>query len=76
RWQVFLGGRTPVTPGLPWAWYETPNLHFFSLKDFEAWCALRRVRILCQLSFDGDRPLHFWPNLLAREGVYLLENMS
>ena len=76
RWQVFFGGRSPVTPGLPWAWFETPNLHFFSLKDFEAWCASRRVRILRQLSFNGDRPLHFWPNLLAREGVYLLENMS
>lgn len=76
RWQVFFRGRTPVTPGLPWAWYETPNLHFFSLRDFEAWCELRQVRILRQLNFDGEQQLHFLPNLLAREGVYLIENKA
>jgi methionine biosynthesis protein MetW len=73
RWQVFFGGRSPVTPGLPWAWFETPNLHFFSLKDFEAWCDLRGVRVLRRLCFDGEEPCHGLPNLRARDGVYLLK---
>ena len=25
----------PVTKGLPYAWYETPNIHFFTIKDFQ-----------------------------------------
>jgi len=73
RWQVFFGGRTPVTPGLPWGWHETPNLHFFSLKDFEAWCAQGRVQILKRLCFDGERQCCLLPNLLARDGVYLIQ---
>lgn len=73
RAQVFFRGRTPVTPGLPWQWYETPNIHFFSLKDFEAWCAVRGVRILERLFLDHEHPLRLWPNLLARDGVYLIE---
>jgi len=28
RFQIFFKGRTPVTPSLPYAWHDTPNLHF------------------------------------------------
>ena len=28
----------PVTEGLPYTWYETPNIHFFTLKDFQEMC--------------------------------------
>jgi len=28
RFQIFFRGKTPVTPSLPYEWYETPNLHF------------------------------------------------
>ena len=73
RAQVCLLGRTPVTPGLPWQWYETPNLHFFSLKDFEAWCARRGVRVLAKVPLDRGHRCRLWPNLMARDGVYLVE---
>ena len=73
RAQVCFLGRTPVTPGLPWQWYQTPNVHYFSLKDFEAWCALRGVTVLDQRFLDHGRRLRVWPNLLARDGVYLVE---
>lgn len=76
RVQVCCLGRTPVTPGLPWLWYETPNLHFFSLKDFEAWCALRGVRVLDKVFLDRGHRRHFWPNLMARDGVYLVERLA
>ena len=40
HWRVRLsllwGGRMPVTPQLPVAWYETPNIHFSSIDDFRA----------------------------------------
>jgi len=75
RWQV-LNGRTPVTPGLPWQWYDTPNVHFFSLMDFEDWCRLRNVHISQRLFLDHGKPSKFWPALFATEGVYLIEKTS
>jgi methionine biosynthesis protein MetW len=73
RLQVFFSGHTPVTPGLPFEWFETPNLHFFSLKDFEHWCGLRGVRVLRRLFLDNARQVRILANLLARDGVYLIE---
>ena len=38
RLQLLLTGRMPITKGLPYAWYETPNIHFFTIKDFRNLC--------------------------------------
>ena len=35
RSQLLLSGKMPVTESLPFAWYDTPNIHFFTLKDFK-----------------------------------------
>ena len=34
RLQLLLWGKMPITEGLPYSWYDTPNIHFFTLKDF------------------------------------------
>ncbi len=38
RLQLLLTGKMPITKGLPYAWYETPNIHFFTIKDFRNLC--------------------------------------
>ena len=38
RLQLLLKGKMPITEGLPYSWYDTPNIHFFTLKDFENLC--------------------------------------
>ena len=38
RASIFFRGRVPVTPRLPYQWYDTPNLHFLSLNDFRDYC--------------------------------------
>ena len=38
RLQLFFGGHMPHTDNLPYAWYETPNIHFCSIKDFRELC--------------------------------------
>ena len=35
RTQLMLKGKMPITKGLPYTWYETPNIHFFTIKDFQ-----------------------------------------
>ena len=38
RLQLLFFGKMPITEGLPYSWYDTPNIHFFTLKDFENLC--------------------------------------
>ncbi len=46
RLSVLLSGRMPKTRDLPFEWYETPNLHPFTLDDFQAYCRENRIEIL------------------------------
>ena len=43
RIQISLFGQVPVTKGLPYKWYNTPNLRFLSIKDFRHFCADRNI---------------------------------
>ena len=45
RLQVAFGGHMPHTDNLPYAWYETPNIHFCSIKDFRQLCHVAGARI-------------------------------
>ena len=38
RLQLLISGRMPVTESLPYTWYDTPNIHFFTIKDFLNLC--------------------------------------
>ena len=73
RAQLFFMGRTPVTPSLPYRWYDTPNLHFLSLSDFTGYCRLQGIAIAEERYTSGSRRVHFWPNLLALTGIFLLK---
>lgn len=46
RLAVLLTGRMPMTADLPHMWYETPNLHPFTLADFEDYCRRHGIEIL------------------------------
>ncbi|MGL4208953.1 MAG: methionine biosynthesis protein MetW [Candidatus Adiutrix sp.] len=39
RFDLAVRGRMPMTQGLPYQWYDTPNIHLFTLADFLDWCA-------------------------------------
>jgi methionine biosynthesis protein MetW len=73
RLQITLGGRVPITPSLPYSWYDTPNLHFLSIRDFKRFC--RQEGIIVQSAFylgqRGARRL--LPNLLADDALFVLQ---
>lgn len=72
RAQIFFRGRTPVTPSLPYPWYDTPNLHFLSLSDFTDYCQKRGIEIR-RRAYWGERGLvRFLPNLFAHNGVFMI----
>ena len=46
-------GRMPVTASLPYQWYETPNIHLFTLDDFLDWADQNRVEIIDGYAWRG-----------------------
>ncbi len=78
RLQMALGGIAPVTKGLPFAWYNSPNIHFLSLKDFDAFCAKLGVTIEKRTALRKTRisTVRICPNLLAEQAVYLLQKAT
>ncbi len=73
RTQIFFLGRVPVTKELPYQWYNTPNLRFFSLKDFELFCKINGISILQRKGLGANQIVSFIPNLFAHIGIFLLE---
>lgn len=72
RLQMFLGGRVPVTPSLPYEWYDTPNLHFLSIADFVEYCRKREIKIEKSAFAAKSRQVRVFPNLFAEIGIFLL----
>jgi methionine biosynthesis protein MetW len=76
RFQLGFMGRAPVTPSLPFAWYDTPNLHFLSIADFLAYCRERGVTIEHSTFLGGKGPVRLFPNLFAETGIFLISKPS
>jgi methionine biosynthesis protein MetW len=72
RLQIMFKGKVPVTPSLPYQWYDTPNLHFLSVSNFVDYCRLRGLRIRASAFVAGRRRVGLLPNLFAEEGLFLL----
>jgi methionine biosynthesis protein MetW len=72
RFQIFFRGRVPVTPSLPYEWYDTPNLHFLSIADFNDYCRRRGIKVEKSAFLAKNGRRRFLPNLLAEIGIYLL----
>lgn len=70
--QSILNGRMPVSESLPHQWFNTPNVRFFTIADFEALCQLNGIDIREQLAFDAGEVVSDEPNFLASVAVYRL----
>ncbi|HEV8096839.1 MAG TPA: methionine biosynthesis protein MetW [Burkholderiales bacterium] len=71
RMQVSLG-RMPVSKALPYQWYDTPNVHLCTVRDFEDLCRRLGVRILERLVLHDARAVTLLPNLLGSVAVFRL----
>jgi methionine biosynthesis protein MetW len=72
RCQIFFKGRVPVTPSLPFEWYNTPNLHFLSILDFIGYCGKQKIVIEETRFMNAKGAVHLLPNLFALTGIFLL----
>jgi methionine biosynthesis protein MetW len=76
RLYILLKGRMPVSSTLPYEWYETPNIHFSTVKDFEILCKSIGCKIENKLFLSpcGTRVISSLPNLLGETGVFVLSS--
>lgn len=70
RLQIAVSGKMPVSDDLPYQWYDTPNVHLFTINDFEAFCRAREYRILNRRVLAGRRETTFLPNLTGTLALY------
>lgn len=76
RLYLLTRGRMPVSRFLPYNWYDTPNIHFCTVRDFEQLCRERRIRVSRRRMIGADGAgwlARLWPNLFAVTAVYLIE---
>jgi methionine biosynthesis protein MetW len=72
RLMLFFRGRSPITESLPYLWFDTPNVRFLSITDFKDFCAKKNIRIV-EAHYLGEKGIvHFWPNLLASNAIFVL----
>ncbi len=78
RCRLYLGvrGQMPVSKFMPYTWYNTPNIHFCTFKDFEALCQKKQLRILNRTVVDqahqGSLTNRLLPNLFGEIAIYHL----
>ena len=78
RCRMYLAtrGRMPVSRLLPFSWYDTPNIHFCTVRDFEALCLQRHYTVLDREIFNQSRQYNLlnrlWPNLMGEMAIYRL----
>ena len=72
RFQIFFRGKVPVTPSLPYEWYDTPNLHFLSIADFKEYSQKNKITIENAAYLFKNRKVKFLPNLFGEVGLFLL----
>ena len=72
RYHLALRGRAPITRSLPYEWYNTPNIHFLSIADFQDYCKKRKIVIEKVCYLGKTQPVKFMPNIFALLGVFLI----
>lgn len=79
RVDLALKGRMPVTDNLPYSWYDTPNIHFCTIRDFVELCRDVGAQMEKAVALNaGGKPMQvslpWWVwNLLGDQGVFLLK---
>ncbi len=67
-----LTGRAPRTNLFPYDWYDSPNIHFLSVLDFQALAQKQGWKVERRICVAGERQLKWLPNLMAEIAVFLV----
>jgi methionine biosynthesis protein MetW len=76
RLHLLFKGKMPVSEFMPYEWYNTPNIHFCTIRDFEKLCRQEGIKIVNRAVANTDDKQSFWaklmPNWFASVAIYHL----
>jgi len=79
RLQLMFLGRMPVTEYLPYSWYDTPNIHFCTIRDFVSMCEDVNAHMVKSMALNArgepvgfSAPWWVW-NLIGEQALFLLK---
>ena len=76
RWYLSTQGKMPVSRFMPYTWYDTPNIHFCTFRDFEELCRQKQLTVIERLVVDnahkGGWKTRLFPNLMGEIAIYHL----
>ena len=79
RLDLLVKGTMPITKNPPDEWYNTPNLHMCTIKDFFNFCSKKKIKLYKSLALHGERTFEInnynlnWKNLSSELGIFLIE---
>ena len=79
RIDLLFKGTMPVTENLPNEWYNTPNLHMCTIKDFVNFCKKRDLNLTKSISLSGKKLSYIsdmnlnYKNISAELGIFEIE---
>ena len=81
-WQIraslLLYGKMPITKSSPYTWYNTPNLHMCSIKDFYQFCDQKKIKMNKIIGINNEKISSInrinleMKNLLSEVGIFLI----
>ena len=80
RLHLLIKGTMPITKNLPDEWYNTPNLHMCTIKDFYNFCENRKIKLDKSLALHNEKVSSInrlnlnTKNLSAELGIFLIES--
>jgi methionine biosynthesis protein MetW len=78
HWTVRLShlwtGRAPRTRLFPHDWYDSPNIHFLTIDDFEVLAHREKWKVERRIFLSGDRAIRTLPNLMAEIAVFMINS--
>ena len=80
RTSLLIFGKMPVTKTLPNSWYNTPNLHMCTIKDFYNFCSTKNIKIFKSIALKKSRISEInesnlnYKNLDSHLGIFLIES--
>jgi methionine biosynthesis protein MetW len=72
RASMLVNGQAPKTKMFPYNWYNSPNIHFLSINDFEDLCREQSFPVKQRYFLAGSSRINAFPNLMAQTAVFLL----
>lgn len=69
-------GQMPVSKNLPYQWYDTPNVHLCTIKDFDAFCVKHNIEVIERLVLTEGKKINVLPNFLGSLAMYRLRKST